>query len=113
MNAWGCSPCQDVVRSAVLAPGSSLSATYFVRNCGATTDYSSIVSVHATTEAFDTTTRHVFVVRGRHDIDLKWESGGALFVRCRDCRREDVFRQIVVLGTSDVTYELRGGELQK
>ncbi len=103
---WSCA-CSDEVRTKLLAPDSAMAATAYVRNCGATTDYSSIVSVHRESDSFRDEAQRVLVVQGRHEFQLNWRDARTLVVRCVDCEREDIFREVDMLNGVAIVYELR------
>ncbi len=106
----GCHNCSDQVVSELMSPDAALTATSFVRNCGATTDFSSQVSVHGESAGFREDREIVFIARGRHDLVVSWTGPKALSVRCLSCARKDVFRQVAALGNIDITFDLRLSE---
>lgn len=101
-----CNPCSDQVVSDVKAPEGVLTATSFLRNCGATTDFSSIVSVHRNSVGFREDREIVFVAKGRHDLFVSWGGPKALSIRCPSCTRKDIFRQVSALGDIDVSFDI-------
>jgi hypothetical protein len=102
----GCRNCSDEVTAEITSPDATLSATSFVRDCGATTAYSSIVSVHKKSAGFRDDNEIVFVANGRHDLAVSWIGPRVLSIRCNSCMRKDIFRQVTVLGHIDVAFEL-------
>lgn len=102
----GCNVCADQVVSQADSPDAVLAITSFVRNCGATTDYSSMVSVHRKSEGFRDEQDVVFVAKGRHDLSIKWTRPRALLIACSSCKRKQIFRQVTALGDIDVAYQL-------
>lgn len=99
----GCNPCADKLESEVVSPDKILKATSLVRNCGATTDFSTIVAVHRS----DNTYRDediVFVVKGRGPLHLKWNGARQLAIECVGCQRKDIFKQVMIVGDVDVLY---------
>jgi hypothetical protein len=101
-----CSLCSDEQRQTVESPDHALKATYFVRNCGATTDYVSTVNLQSSREKFDGNDGRVFVAKGEHGITLEWTGPQTLLVKCRTCTRKDLFQQTIALGNTDIHYEL-------
>jgi hypothetical protein len=81
-------------------------ATAYVRNCGATTDYSSIVSIHRPSDSFADDEYTVLVVKGRPMLAMSWRDAGNLSIRCHTCPRESIFRQLSILGNITIEYEL-------
>jgi hypothetical protein len=100
----GCGTCEDRVQSEVVSPDKTLEATSFVRNCGATTDYSVIVSIHRTDNSYKDDNDFVFVAKGSGGMQLKWTGPKALDIHCEGCERKDVFRRLTVLGDIDISY---------
>src|SRR4051812_33735603 len=79
--------CSDDVLSRNTSPDGTLVATLFRRDCGATTDYSTIVSVSGLSENFKDEKIRVFVAKGQHGITIKWTARRALSVECDSCSR--------------------------
>ena len=100
-----CNFCSDQVVSHTDSPDAVLTVTSFVRNCGATTDYSSKVSVHRKSEGFRDEQDVIFVVKGRHDLSINWTGPRALSIACSSCGRRETFRQLTALGDIDVAYQ--------
>jgi hypothetical protein len=104
-----CGLCTDDVQRQQSSPRSALVATAFVRNCGATTPYVSIVSVHGQSDSFTDEKARVLVIEGHHSPELAWSHEGALLIRCPDCNPENVFRQVAILGGVKVLFDLKPG----
>jgi hypothetical protein len=98
--------CSDQVLSVSTSPDEVLAATAFLRNCGATTEFSSIVSIHRKSEGFLDKQDIVFIAKGRHQLSLDWSAARKLSIKCSTCSRAIVFRQVVVVGNIDVDYQL-------
>src|SRR5437870_13288224 len=83
--------CDDRITSKASSTDGKYIATLYIRNCGATTDYSSIVSIRERTSKFDGDSDQniVFVVKGQPDVAVKWESPNKLSVQCRGCVSSD------------------------
>ena len=101
-----CSTCADQVLSESASPNGVLIATSFVRNCGATTDFSSIVSLHRKSDGLGTDQDMVFVAKGRHQLSLRWSDATTLAVRCDTCSRASIFRQVAIAGDVNIDYQV-------
>ena len=101
-----CGLCSDQVTSEVTSPDGILAATAFIRDCGATTQASSVVSVHRVSEGFRDSDDLVFVAQGQHPLSLRWDGPRSLTITCSTCSRKHVFRHVRVLGDVDVVLEL-------
>ena len=110
--ASGCARlmCDDAVNSEMRAPDGVLVATWFTRNCGATTDYATTVNVHRADSDFRGDSGTVFVAEGRHQLDMKWLDAKHLTIECDGCSRKQVFRTVTILGNTDVTFLLPQAE---
>lgn len=86
--------CDDRIRSEVSSADRKYVATLYIRNCGATTDYSSIVSIRESTSKFDGDADQniVFVVKGQPDVAVKWNSLNEIRVQCRACVSRDILK---------------------
>ena len=102
----GCNTCSDQVSGEVLSADGVLNATSFVRNCGATTDLTSIVSIHRNDEGFRDDKSFVFVAKGRHQLVVTWVGPKALSIRCPGCARADIFREVTALGHVDIVFDM-------
>jgi hypothetical protein len=82
----GCEPalfgdCADTVKSEAVSPGGRYIAAVFERDCGATTDYSTNLSLRDAKEPFDPSEqRPVLTVEGQPAIGLEWSSDESLTV---------------------------------
>ena len=110
--AWllSCSPCSDTPRSKTVSADGRLVANVFERNCGATTDFSSMVNVQSSSDKFLADEGLVFVAKGRYDLSVAWTGPKTLFITCVSCSRKNVFREVVALGDVDVKYSLGPGQ---
>jgi hypothetical protein len=105
-----CSPCNDTPKSKATSGDGRLVANVYERNCGATTDFSSMVNVQSTSDKFRADEELLFVVKGRHDVSATWAGPKTLLITCPSCDRKNVFREVVVLGNIDVRYSLGPGQ---
>jgi len=81
-----------------------VTATHFVRDCGATTDFVTAVSIWRPTSTYKKRNAQVFVVRGRQGMSLSWEEDKKLVVTCRECNRDDILFQVTAWGDIDIEY---------
>ena len=107
------SSCSDMCRnetvSESVSPDGRYRAVVFTRDCGATTDYSTQVSILPASS--DTPPRGIgntFVCAGG-DVGVDWTSGGGLMIHCPSQTR--VFKSKTRVRGVDVTYDtgLRSG----
>jgi len=98
----GCT-CSDALMYKAESPDHALVATAFERDCGATTDFSRIVTIGRPSDNYKEERNIVFVVKGQHPVNLKWTAPRKLDVECL-CPRRSVFRQVTALGDIDISY---------
>jgi len=87
-----------------------LVANVYERNCGATTDFSSMVNVQRASDKFRADEGLLFVAKGRYDLSVAWAGPRTLLITCPSCARKNVFREVVALGDIDVKYSLGPGQ---
>src|SRR6266576_3283191 len=104
-----CNPCSDTPRSKATSADGRLVANFYERNCGATTDFSSMVNVQSTSDKFRAEEGLLFVAKGRYDLSVSWTGPRTLLITCPSCARKNVFREVVALGDIDVRYSLGPG----
>ena len=100
----GCAPCSDKVVAESLSPDRTLAATWFVRDCGATTEFSTMVSVHRPDITFRDDAGIVFVAKGRGSLKLEWTGPRGLKIECVGCERKMIFKEVTVAGDVDISY---------
>jgi hypothetical protein len=100
------SPCSDEIRTESTSPDHEQIATWFVRDCGATTDFSTIVSRRGKDEQFEGGEHSVFVVKGRPSLRLAWENSERLTIECAGCEQKNIFRESNTLGNLQITYRI-------
>ena len=97
MPLGGCkvlsSGCEDAVLKETASPHMRYTATVYERDCGATTDFSTIVNLRERSVRFKGDSFGPFIVKGRHNLEVSWETNTKLRLECKDCRSEDVFRE--------------------
>jgi hypothetical protein len=106
ISLLSCSPCSDTPKSKAVSADGQLAANVYERNCGATTDFSSMVNVQKASDKFDGDEGRLFVANGRYDISVTWIGPRVLLIRCAACSRGNIFREVVVDGDIDVSYSL-------
>jgi hypothetical protein len=105
-----CNPCSDTPKSKATSADGRLMANVYERNCGATTDFSSMVSVQSTSDKFRAEEGLLFVAKGRYDLSVAWTGPRTLLITCTSCSRSNVFREVAALGDIDVKYSLGPGQ---
>ena len=99
-----CGVCSDQVLSESSPDGGGVTATVFVRNCGATTDFSTIVSLHGSKDGFRSDRDVVFVVKGRPEVKATWDGPRTLAITCPGCLRANIYRQVTAVADMDIIY---------
>ena len=102
----GCNLCSDAVERELLSPDPGLKATMFVRDCGATTDFSTIISLHGSSSSFKEQDHFVFVIKGRAKIELLWTGPRQLSVKCPTCQAGDIYKQLDQFKGVEIRYLL-------
>ena len=94
--ASGCAICREdqVVHSP--APSEKIVASTFVRDCGATTNYATWVTLHREDDKFNRSEDLVFVADGEHHVELKWSDDSHLAVSCPSCIDSQIFNEVVI-----------------
>jgi len=101
-SAQGCGRmlCDETTTGTAPQPGGQLVASIVLRNCGATTDFATIVSLHRGDSTANTD--DVLVINGRAEMSLAWEGQTKLAIVCKACPRESIVRQMSISGQVDV-----------
>lgn len=102
----GCNNCDNTVKSKVVSPDGRLIVRTCERNCGATTDFSSVVNLQSASAKYDSNDGVLFIAKGRYDISVKWMDSKSLLITCTGCSRPDIFREVGAIGDIDVSYLL-------
>jgi hypothetical protein len=100
----GCSLCGDENVLNVPAPDRKLTASTFVRNCGATADYSTWVTLHGPSDKFNRSEDLVFTAKGDHSIELTWKDAEHLVVDCRNCNEDEVVLRTTKRWNIEIKY---------
>lgn len=99
------SPCSDEIRAESTSPDHEQIATWFVRDCGATTDFSTIVSIRGgKDQRSEGNENSVFVVEGRPSLRFVWEDSKRLTIECTGCQQPDIFTKSNTLGSLQINY---------
>ena len=73
--------CADEVKREVKSPTGAYIATFFERDCGATTDFAAHVNLRPSKAQFDGRQfSSVLVIKGRPEIDLEWKDDSRLSI---------------------------------
>lgn len=100
----GCSVCSTEVVQRSWSPDGVLQATWYTKNCDATTDFSTVVSVHRPDSSYKDDSDIVFVAKGKQTIKLTWAAPHQLSVQCASCERAAIFREVTKIGDIDVSF---------
>lgn len=90
-----CSLCEESDVKEMVSPDEKHVARVVVRNCGATADYSTIVSLKNNTSDWlssDNTT-DVLVLKGDLQVEINWGDNEAVNIKCPLCIKDSVFKQ--------------------
>ena len=85
--------CGDQIKAEKASPDLKYTATVYERDCGATTDFSTIVNLRESSAKFNGNDLGAIIVKGQHRIDLVWDGNTRLRLQCSDCRPDDIFKQ--------------------
>ena len=85
--------CEDAIKREVRSPNGKYIATLYERDCGATTNFSTIVSLRASTDKFNGENGRIFVAEGQFQVSLVWKDDMNLRIECSKCRSNDIFKQ--------------------
>lgn len=67
--------CSDTVKEQLRSPDGRYTADLYERDCGATTSYSTGVSLRASSSRFDGDNPRVLSLKGRCDVAMDWQNG--------------------------------------
>jgi hypothetical protein len=98
------SDCEDTVKTELKSPDGKYVATLYERDCGATTDFSTIVNLRDSSASFKGDDLGIVIVKGQHKLDLVWDSDRKLRFQCHDCRIEDIFKQEKTWKDVDISF---------
>lgn len=102
----GCSvDCGNEVIRSIKSIDGRYTATFFQRNCGATTDYSRIVSLSETTSTFDpdSSESYVFSMKGTTEVALSWTQENILYIET-EVPQDKIFIKLKKWKDIDIKY---------
>ncbi len=85
-------PCEDSIKGTAGSPTGNYVASLSVIDCGATTDYSSLVRITSTGNS-SSEEDIVFVAKGVPEIRLAWQGDSVLNISCDECQKDHIFIQ--------------------
>lgn len=85
--------CEDAIRTEIRSPDGKYTATLYERDCGATTDFSTILNLRESLTKFKGNDLGPIIVKGQHRIELAWDGNTRLRLQCSDCRPEEIFKE--------------------
>jgi hypothetical protein len=85
--------CQDVIKFETMSPDGKYIATLFVRNCGATTSFSTSVNLRSKSEKFSGDEGRILIIKGRPQIKIAWDDNMKLHFECDECEKNNIFKQ--------------------
>jgi hypothetical protein len=95
--------CGTIIRHVIPAPNATASAVVFERDCGATTNFSTQISIVPTGAVFSAEKHPAFfVVGGRHDLVPRWNGGTEIEIAVP--QGEKVYRKESHVNGIEVTY---------
>ena len=83
--------CAETTKAQTVSPDGKYVATVYERDCGATTDFSTIVNVRLSNAKFSEKEGDIFIVRGQPTVNLTWESSTGLKISCTSCDKSNLF----------------------
>lgn len=95
-------PCGNEIKQAAAGPSGKLSAVVFYRDCGATTGFSTQVSIIPASRSLPNEPGNAFVTGGKVDLYVQWQNDSTLRIKGKG---ESVFKQETRVGTVTVKYE--------
>ncbi len=85
--------CDDTIKAEAKSPDGKYVATCYVRDCGATTDFSTVINLRASSDKFNGEAAPVFVVKGQPKVKISWSRDAQLRIECLECISKDIFTQ--------------------
>jgi len=96
--------CADYIAEEAIAPTGDFVATVFVRNCGATADFTTFVNIRPAGSKFDGDAFPVaLILGGRRLVNIEWTAPRQLLVR-RPAARDALFRETPLLEGITLKY---------
>lgn len=78
MSLSGCDPCENETSQTVISPSGKLKAVVFNRSCGATTGFSTQVSVMPASASLPEEGGNTLVLGGTVPLTVEWRSDASL-----------------------------------
>ena len=101
--SWLVGDCADNVKSQSVSPDGRYIARLVERDCGATTDYSTVVDLRLSSESLDSHQDNwILTMPGRHSITLTWQGNTELMIMLPQSR---TVVQKTAWGDVEVTYQ--------
>lgn len=94
--------CSTEVESSILSPDGAYLASTFHRECGATTNFNTQVTIRAAHHSFDPRVGRIFAVDGRRTLILTWRSRRDLVIPMPD---DTVYEQLTSWNDVAIHYE--------
>lgn len=103
VSNWGCNSCSDEIVGDKSSPDGKLTASVFIRDCGATTSKEvTWVTVHQTSGFRDREKDIAMTADRIQTTELTWKDNSHLLVKCFACRRDNVHAQTTSIGAVSV-----------
>jgi len=99
------SPCGDDSISHTPSPNGKLTATVFIRDCGAGAPAATKVTIHSPSQRYDKKAEVVFTARHEQNVRVSWQDDSHLLVECITCREGDLGLQAKAVNSVTVSYE--------
>lgn len=96
--------CNDTIKLESRSPSGKYIVTLYERNCGATTDFSTIANLRSASDRFDSEQGDIFVLKGRSPVNLSWSGDTNLHVQCDQCSANRIFKQETLWTDVHITY---------
>lgn len=85
--------CGNSIKSEAQSPDGKYLATLFQRDCGATTDFSTIVNIRPFDSKFNPDNGIVLLIGGQPNVSLRWIANSSLQIVCKNCLSNTVFKE--------------------
>jgi hypothetical protein len=101
--------CGNQVKTELISPDQLIVARVLERNCGATTGFTTVISIQSKSEPFDSENVDsqdiALIVDGQYKIQLRWINANHLAVKLpAKLAREDMLSRSVLLRGTKITY---------
>jgi hypothetical protein len=96
--------CNNAVKAEMQSADKRYQSTVFERDCGATTDFSTVVNLRSSSSKFDGDEGIVFVAKGLRQVRLRWKNDADLRIECLDCADKDIYKKETSWNNIRVSY---------